>query len=82
MSVQYSARDVHRAPPSSVVGGGGVRTDILAGDGVVAADYAVVAANSASVDPLKALGRGKRFSGLLVAAPLEVAEKVELPGCR
>jgi hypothetical protein len=55
LSVQYAARDVHRAPPSAGDGGDGVRTDILAGDGVVAADSAVVAANSASVDPLKAL---------------------------
>ena len=46
--VQYAARDVHRAPPGSGDGDGGVRTDILAGG-------AVVAANSASVDPLKAL---------------------------
>jgi len=90
LSVQYAARDVHRAPPSSGDGGDGVRTEILAGDDVVAADSAVAAANSASVDPVKALpAQGvqkpalwageKRFSGLLVAAPREVAEKVELP---
>ena len=55
MSVQYAARDVHRAPPSAGDGSDGLRTGILAGDAAVAADYAVDAANSASVDPLKAL---------------------------
>jgi hypothetical protein len=57
LSVQYAARDVHRAPPSSGDGDGGdgVRTEILAGDDVGAADSAVAAANSASVDPVKAL---------------------------
>ena len=57
MTVQYTARDVHRAPPSSGDGDGvdGVRTDIGAEGGVGAADSAVAAANSASVDPVKAL---------------------------
>jgi hypothetical protein len=55
LTVQYTARDVHRAPPSAGDGGDGVRTDIGAEGGVGAADSAVAAANSASVDPVKAL---------------------------